>query len=165
MGNAVFEAGRDTLAFARRLTLGLLDGFEGDAWFHRPFAGANHALWTLGHIAWADDEFLEKLKGRSPQLPPKWYELFAMGSTVEDEAGAYPDPKELFDALAVQREDLLAWFASMNDEQLAAPLPDDWKSFAPNFGAVMSSIAWHEGFHAGQLSVIRKSLGMPRKFG
>ena len=50
----------------------------------------------------------------------------------------------------------------MDEQQLLTPLPDEMSSFAPNFAAVMSSIAWHEGFHAGQLSAVRRSLGLPR---
>ena len=33
-------------------------------------------------------------------------------------------------------------------------------TFAANLGMLMTSIAWHEGLHAGQLTVVRKSLGL-----
>ena len=52
----------------------------------------------------------------------------------------------------------------MSDDQLASPLPEDFKTFAPSLAALPSSIAWHEGMHSGQLTMIRKSLGIGRKF-
>ena len=64
-----------------------------------------------------------------------------------------------------RRHELLAWFREMPTGQLISPVPEDWKSFGATPGILMSTLAWHEGLHAGQLTVIRKSLGFVPKFG
>ena len=48
----------------------------------------------------------------------------------------------------------------MSDAQLRSPLPEGFTGFATSFAALMSSLAWHEGLHTGQLTVVRKSLGL-----
>ena len=53
----------------------------------------------------------------------------------------------------------------MPTEQLISPVPEEWNSFGANYGILMGTLAWHEGLHAGQLTVIRKSLGIVPKFG
>ncbi|MCZ6816774.1 MAG: DinB family protein, partial [Planctomycetota bacterium] len=60
---------------------------------------------------------------------------------------------------------LVAWFLSMSGERLAAALPEDWQVFAKSYGVLINTIAWHEGMHAGQLTVIRRELGLGPKFG
>ena len=64
-----------------------------------------------------------------------------------------------------RRATLIDWFSAMGADELAEPLPDDLQAFAPNRAALMPSIAWHEGFHAGQLTAVRRSLGMESMFG
>ncbi len=44
-------------------------------------------------------------------------------------------------------------------------LTDDLQSFAPSHAALIPTIAWHEGMHIGQLTVIRKSLSLDPVFG
>ena len=53
----------------------------------------------------------------------------------------------------------------MSGERLAAALPEDWQVFAKSYGVLINTIAWHEGMHAGQLTVIRRELGLGPKFG
>ena len=72
---------------------------------------------------------------------------------------------EIKAGLQLARESLLAAFQSMDEQQLQGPLPDDLKGFAPNVGGAMLSLAWHEGFHAGQVSAVRRDLGLPNAMG
>ena len=67
--------------------------------------------------------------------------------------------------LDASREDLLAWFSSLPEAELYAPLPDELQSFAASPAVLMSTIACHECLHAGQLTTIRKSLGLTPIFG
>ncbi len=165
MSNPVFESGIAALNFARQTTLGLLEGVPEDKLTHQPCAGANHALWIVGHLGYADLMFLTHVAKKSMESPEDWAKLFGMGSVPLPEASAYPALGELKDALADNREALLGWFASMSTEELAKPLPEDFKSFADNHGMLMTSLAFHEGLHAGQLTVVRKSLGIAPMMG
>ena len=49
---------------------------------------------------------------------------------------------------------------SLTDEQLAGPPPEGFQKFAPTLGNILMRLLWHEGMHYGQLTVIRKSLGL-----
>ena len=165
MSNLVLENGIAALNHARQQTLGLLSDVPQDKLTHQPCAAGNHAIWIAGHIAYADDVFRSNLGNKPARCSDNWVKLFGMGSTPQADAGVYPSLSEVRNALADNREGLLAWFGSMNAEELAKPLPEDFRTFAANFGMLMTSIAWHEGLHTGQLTVVRKSLGLAPKAG
>ena len=165
MSNPVFESGIAALKFARQTTLGLLEGVPEEKLTHQPCVGANHALWIVGHLGYTDLMFLIHVGKKSIESPENWPKLFGMGSAPKPDASAYPALGKLKDTLADNREALLAWFASMSADELAKPLPNDFKSFASNHGMLMTSLAFHEGLHAGQLTVIRKSLGIAPMMG
>ncbi len=165
MSNLVLENGISALNFARKWTLEWLSDVPQDKLTHQPCAAGNHALWIAGHIAYADDVFMSNVGKKPARCSDSWVKLFGMGSKPQADAGAYPSLDEVTNALADNREGLLAWFGSMSAEELAKPLPDDFKTFAANQGMLMTTIAWHEGLHAGQLTVVRKSLGLAPRSG
>ncbi len=165
MPNPILESGLAAMAFARRNTLAFVEDVPDEKLCHQPVPGANHAAWVLGHLAYSDDVFVSGVGGRPVKCSEAWQKQYGMGSTPTASRSAYPSKAELMDQLAARRADLVAWFQSLNEEQLAAPLPEGWTDFAPNQAAFPAAIVWHEGMHAGQLTVVRKSLGIPPKMG
>lgn len=159
------DGGLAALEFARGATLKLAADIPEDKMTHRPQPGANHAAWLLGHLAYADDGFHAKLSGNPSQLSENHAALFGMGSEPTDDADAYPSKAELIATLEKTHATLVEWFQSLDEEKLASPLPEDWAMFGPNHAAVASTLAWHEGMHAGQLVEVRRSLDLPRAFG
>ncbi len=159
------EVGIATLKFSRSATLKLLESIPPDARVLCPVQGANHATWIAAHIALTDDYFLKTLGGLPGKLPESWEGLFGMGSKCESSADAYPAWDEIIAVMHERRTTLVGWFCAMDADELAKPLPDDLQMFASNRAALMPSIAWHEGFHAGQLTAVRRSLGMESMFG
>jgi len=164
MASNVIENGLAALKFARDATLGFLEDIPRDKVCHQLTAGGNHALWITAHIALTDDDMLSGVGGRKRRCPADWTKLFGMGSKPVGDLGAYPSYDEIKQALHERREELAAWFKSLSDAQASAPLPKDFEFFAPNQAALASSIAWHEGLHAGQLTMIRRDLGIAPKF-
>ncbi|MBU0641554.1 MAG: DinB family protein [Planctomycetes bacterium] len=164
MAEMVLTNGLVAIGFARRATLGLLEEIPADKACHQIFPGANHALWIVGHLAAGENSFLTSLAGVTTDFPAEWNDLFATGSTPHPDPGKYPTLTEVRAQLDRRREELIRWFKDMSDEQLAAPLPAEYEAFARNHAALLPSIAWHEGLHAGQLTVIRKALGLPPRF-
>jgi DNA-binding transcriptional ArsR family regulator/uncharacterized damage-inducible protein DinB len=159
------EVGANALGFARGITLMLLEDIPDDKLTHRPGAKGNHAAWIMGHIAVADDGFRKSLGAGQPVLPESWNELFGMGSQPKDDPAAYPSRDELRGGMERARNALLEWFRSLDNTQLAAPLPENLRPFAPDVVTLMSNLAVHESFHAGQLSAIRRSLDLPHRIG
>lgn len=160
--SSAFEIGKATLDLARRSTLKLVQDIPPDKLTFQPAPNTNHTLWVLGHLASTDNFFLTSFAKLDPVIEESWNELFGMGSEPTDDPQSYPSPGEVKAGLAKARTALAAWFQSMDEHQLLSPLPDEMSSFAANFAALMCSIAWHEGLHAGQLSAVRRSLGLPR---
>lgn len=165
MSNPILDNGLVALEFARRTTLTLVEEIPQDKFCHQPFAGANHPLWNLGHLAVTDDYFMNELAQRQRGCPEGWWQMFGMGSEPKASLGDYPPIQEVQEAMHQRREEFIGWFKSMDEKALSGPLPDQWKGFARSYGALMSTVGCHEAMHAGQITVIRKSLGMKPKFG
>lgn len=164
MTQSLLDTGLHALEFSRGALLALAEDIPPDKWCHQPAPGLNHALWVLGHVAWADDFFLGALDGQPTKLGERWSREFGMKSTPRPSLAEYPSVAEVKAGLAAARDRLRSWFQSMNAAKLATALPQDFLNFAPKFGALMFSIAWHEGLHTGQLTVCRKSMGLKPKF-
>ncbi len=161
MANLACEAGLAAMAYARGTTLRLLEDIPEEQYLHQPVDGANHALWVVGHLAYADDYFLGAFDVRPHKLPAQWHtDLFGQGSVPSGEASVYPGMAEVIERLAGLRGEVIGWFEGMSPTELAAPLPDDWKECGPTFAALIGAIACHESLHAGQLTLVRRSLGI-----
>ena len=159
------ESARAVLEFARRATLKMVQDIPADKLCTRPIDKTNHALWVLGHLAVTDNWFASTLGKRESVIDESWGPLFGMKSEPSDDAAIYPPFDEIKDGLERARASLLSAFESMDEQQLLAELPEELKGFAPNVGGVALSLAWHEGFHAGQLSAVRRSLDLPFTMG
>jgi uncharacterized damage-inducible protein DinB len=159
------QVGLNRLNFARFATSAILADIPEEQWCFQPFPGANHAMWLVGHLAVIDDLFLSRLAGRPSSYPEGWAQLFASGTKPLPDPGAYPSPDLVRQFFAQHRQELVSWFASRGEAELAAPPPDELRKFGQSVGELMASIAWHEGWHGGQLAVVRKTLGLGPKFG
>ena len=98
-------------------------------------------------------------------MPQSWTDACGYGSEMSSDPSKFPGIGDIKDRLASLREELRNYFKSLDTDQLAAPLPDDFKDFAPNHAGMMNAAACHEIMHAGQITMIRKALGLPRVFG
>ena len=165
MSNPILEYGLSNMAFTRGALERLYSDFPKDKLCHQPFPGANHALWTMGHLATADEHFLQKIGNRPTTKFNDLQSIFFMKSTPSPNLKDYPPFEDVQTYFRDARERLVAYFRSLTPEQLSEPLDSQMKQFAADRAMLMRSIAWHEGFHTGQLAVIRKSLGLNPAFG
>lgn len=145
------------LKMSRMNTLGILKKIPEEHMLLRPVPGGNHALWIIGHLANVDDETLMLLSGDAPRLDSTWKENFATGSTVRDGADGYPAPAELRKVFSSLRKDFSRWFDSLDEQQLLTTLPGRFEGVGDHL-AMCGFMAWHESYHCGQLSVVRKAL-------
>ncbi|MFQ5501703.1 MAG: DinB family protein [Phycisphaerae bacterium] len=165
MANHLLDTGMAALSFSRQATMSLIDTLSEDQFLHQPIAGANHAMWIMGHLACSDEYFLNKLGGKPFDKFEAWETKFFMKSKPTANASDYPPIAEVKEALAYGRERLVGWYGTLDEATLLSPPPGDLKDFAPTHAALLSTMAWHEGLHMGQLTVIRKSLGLAPVFG
>jgi uncharacterized damage-inducible protein DinB len=138
----------------------LFDAIPADQFLHQPCSGANHALWTLGHLATVNQYFLKALAGRDGAVFEKYKEMFFAKSLPSPDIASYPPIEVIREYFKTSRAAFRSWVESLSDEQLTAPPPEGFQKFAPTLGNVLMRLQWHEGMHYGQLTVIRKSLGL-----
>ncbi|MEZ6318538.1 MAG: DinB family protein [Phycisphaerales bacterium] len=161
---AVVVPGLEGLAMSRGFLKMLLEGLTAEQMMTRPCAKGNHGMWIMGHIAWTDDSFLQGLGGQASGIPASWNGLFGMKSEPSDDASAYPSRDELMGAMEDRRAALVAWLSGLNEAELIKPIEGDMAQFARTLAQVPSSLAFHEGMHAGQLSMARRAAGLAPMF-
>ncbi len=144
---------------ARWMTHKLIDGLSDDELFAQPCAGANHAVWVIGHIAVTDDFFLSALGGEPSGVPESWNGLFGMNSEPSADRATYPRTDELLKVFEDRRAALKAWLGSRSESALLEPVEGDLAKFSATRAELPASLAFHEGFHAGQISVARRHGG------
>ena len=164
--NLAVENAKAVLNLSRDITLKMIDGIPADKACHRALPNTNHAIWVLGHAATTDDYFRTTLgESQTRVTDASWDGLFGGGSTPSDDPSGYPTLDELKNKAEESRTAFVKWYESLSEEQLTQPLPEGYEFFAPNHAGLANSVAWHEGLHAGQLSAIRRDLGLPNAMG
>lgn len=134
-------------------------------WTHQLYPGANHALWFAGHMAVTDDFFLTAIDpSRSTGLPDLG-DRFGMGSKPTGNPQDYPPPELVLTAMRERRAVLLGLLETLGEADFERPSQGAAASFLPTWGDVFATALWHEGLHAGQLSMVRRALGHPPVMG
>ena len=146
------------------MTTSLLEDFGPKSdWLQQSHPGTNHALWITGHLALADNLFASKFRPEVDHKPDGWEELFWFGSQVTGETDRYPEPEAVRQYFDGRREILISVLKELSLAELSQPPPPAHArspiAGAPNIGQAFFFIAYHEGMHSGQLSVIRRGLG------
>ncbi len=146
---------------ARQLSEDYLASFQSpQQWTHQVSPGVNHALWFAGHMAMADNYFLSLVSPSRAKTLDGFESRFGMKSQPTANAADYPPTAEVLAAMRDRRAALLAALDELTDEQLAQPVPKPSQMFT-DLASVFELAIWHEGLHAGQVSLARRALGYP----
>ena len=124
----------------------------------RAIDGGVHLAWILGHLAWSEAGVLNKFVLEKENPMKHLGKACRMGSTVVDDAGAYPSKAEALKLLEQVRSDTLKFLETVSEEDLDKPVKDAPPEFK-NWGSVLALIASHEAHHNGQISIIWRQLG------
>lgn len=155
----------DVLAFARSLSDSLFKDFPEGNWTHQPSPTDNHALWVLGHLAITDAWYCGVVGASGATMPDGYDAMFGMGSKPVSDSSKYPKPAEVRKLFETNRAALAAWLQSASAAALDQPLKEKTGGFMADAVDGAFKLAWHEGWHAGQLASVRKALGLPRVMG
>jgi len=148
------------LRFSSAFAGQMLDEFQNDEdWVSRPHDKANHALWFMEHIGVADNSMIGMLDPLKMDPRSDMKELFGGRSTPSNDLSDYPPPAEVRAWKDDRRQVLLKLVADLSDEDLDRPTPDSAPPFMPDVGTALQFMAWHEGLHAGQITVPHRALG------
>jgi hypothetical protein len=167
---AACDHGMHTMGSIRWLTTKAVSDLTGEQWMRQVSPGTNHILFNVGHLAAVDASMLKVAGG--PPLPPsrgvpESYEaLFAPGCKPSARAADYPDPAEVLNVFGRIRQELLAHLSALPAERLLDPVPNErLAGVCPTLAHLPGFLAMHEGTHAGQILLIRRSLGLPGVLG
>ena len=140
----------------------LLAAFKSpEDWTHQVFAGANHALWFAGHVGVVDDFLIAVVDPTKARKMPLFEGAFGRGSQPTNRPEDYPLADEVLAYMRERRKVFLELLADQSDDSLSRSTPESTPGFLPDVASVFELASWHEGLHAGQMSVARRSLGHP----
>lgn len=134
------------------------DGITQEDSLIHPKPNGQNFNWVLGHMVKVRNEILG-LIGKKPLYEEGKFHIYTPKDFVAADALDVSELRESFNAL--QRE-LEEGVQSMTAEKLRQPA-----SFTPKedtkdtIGSLLTTIMWHEAYHAGQLGILRRLAGRP----
>lgn len=155
----------DAVTFSHGFLVKIIDSFPADRRTYQTSRADNHVLWTLGHFCTTYEWICGMLKEGGTKFPAEYQALFGMKSEPKPDAKLYPSYDELRKNFDRSYDAFIAAFQATSDADLVKPTVSDSGGFVPNRLAVMQIVTWHDGWHSGQLSTLRRSLGLPSVFG
>jgi hypothetical protein len=101
------------------------------------------------------------LDGKPATLGEMYDKLFGYGSKPTSDASMYPALDEVRRIHDEQFQRVIRAAKAMSDADGLGPTASDSGGFAKNKLDVLYKCIWHEGWHQGQISTLRRSLGLP----
>jgi uncharacterized damage-inducible protein DinB len=141
----------------------VMTGFPEDKATYQSHAHDNHLLWTLGHMAATYAWLVGMFEGKI-DLPDGYMTLFGYGSKPSADASQYPSFNEVRRVYNDAFDQLMSAIKSQSDADLMKPpfssegKDNSW--FGKTRLEVLIRINHHEGWHHGQLSTLRRALGL-----
>ncbi|MCK6477627.1 MAG: DinB family protein [Phycisphaerales bacterium] len=131
--------------------------------------GGNHALWTLGHLAYLESQLPRIILGPSgePSRYDHWATLFATGTAPKTDGSQYPTFDEVLRACRVLRAQTLALLDQVGEANLderPKAVPPGFEDAMRTCGHAFMLIALHQMVHYGQLTDVRRVAGLPPAF-
>lgn len=157
------NSANEAIAYALTTGRALLKRFVADLsekeYLHRAAPNANCAAWILGHLALSDRNVLKRLGAPLPELPAGFEHRFSQKEGCP-QAEEFGDATKLIGVFDEHRNRLIAAVRAAGPEVLDKPL-DKAHPLFKTVGEVANFMALHSVMHAGQISMIRRSLGRP----
>jgi hypothetical protein len=160
-GPSAKAAAIENMIFAHNFVIRACEGFPDDKLCYQNCPADNHPLWTLGHLATGYDWFAGLLDGKPSQLSEETQKLFGGAGKPQPDASVYPPLGEVRATCDAAWKRMLRAAQNTSEADLSAPPATPAGSFASDRLTVINRTAWHDGWHAGQVSTLRRSLGLP----
>jgi hypothetical protein len=130
-------------------------------YLHRTSPTANCAAWTIGHLVLTERRCLGTFGLASlPPLPDGFEKAFGRDEGCP-QASSFGDVSVLMPLFDRHRELLIDTVRRATQEQLDAPLETPRPPRFVTVGEQALFMATHVAMHAGQITLIRRSLGRP----
>lgn len=150
--------------WAHDMTGKLCAGFSEHQMHAQPSPTDNHLIWQIGHLATGYGWFASLLDGKSPAIGEPYDKLFGFGSKPTDSPAAYPSHADVRRVHDEQFNRFVKAAARLTDAEGLTPAINS-NGFAKNKLDVIYKCVWHEGWHHGQISALRRAFGLPGVMG
>jgi uncharacterized damage-inducible protein DinB len=131
-----------------------LEGITPEESLHAPEPGGNSLNWVLGHLVWGRNQIFQLL-GKPPIWDPEKIARYARGSApVEEGDSAAESLEEIRAVFEKTQGPLLEALRSCSAEQLAAA-----NEKGQTLVQQLAQLGFHEGYHGGQIGLLRRLLG------
>lgn len=137
-----------------------LDGLSNEESLFIPQPSGNCANWVLGHIVNTRNLIL-LLAGGTPVLAGEEGAPYRRGSEAIHAGDKVLDLATLRGLLDDSQQQLIPALAAMSDETLAQPVPEQYRR-PPLTGSIVDALTrmhYHEGYHNGQIGLLRRLAG------
>lgn len=138
------------------------DFSEDDAKF-MPAEGSPHLNWILCHLAVSADQMVSKISGRPQTFSPELHAAYKGGSKCRADDGM--TRKEAWRLFTKANEATISFVKNYDERQLSEDLPGEPMPPFKTKGDFVALLGAHGYWHFGQLTVIRRMLGKPARFG
>lgn len=146
------------LEFARSYSHGVLKGIPDDKYTFQPSKTDNHVSWVLGHLTGTQAWMAGVLKIGDLGVPKDIAEAYGMKSKPTPQVTHTPE--QLRDAFEKAHAAFINWYKAADEAALKQDLSAATNGFASDPIDAAHKIAWHEGFHMGQVANVRKALAI-----
>ena len=149
------------LTFTKNLLVRYVQDLSPEEYLHRPVPAANCVAWLLGHLTLVDRRTIGACFGAEnlPALPEGFEKQFSRGPGCP-QAGEFGDVTRLLPLMLIHRDLLIEKTRTATPELLGRDMEKPHPMFATP-GEMISFISAHCAMHAGQITIIRRSLGRP----
>lgn len=152
------------LQWARQYSLELIESVAEENWYTVPTGMSTHLAWQVGHLAVAQyGLMLFRQRGRAEGdigLMPGWLrKQFGRGSHPQPWGPGMPERSELLERLSAIHQQSIDECLQCSVENLREPCDIPYCVYPTKLGALMLAPI-HEGIHAGQIGLVRRSLGL-----
>ena len=130
-------------------------------WFKNPGADSNHLMWLMGHLVVHRGHTLKML---GVDYENQWATLFARGTDRLADA-EYPTIEAMRDAWQDVSAQLAAALQQPPADALAKEAPKGPPTFDGKLSGTVAFFAFHDTYHVGQVSYLRKWLGYGQTVG
>ena len=130
-------------------------------WFRAPGDDSNHLMWVAGHLVVHRAAVLKYL---GADWGASWAPLFKRGAqrTADEE---YPSIEEIRSAWQQVSEKLFELLGRPPEEELSKTARPGPPSFDGQVSGQVAFLAFHETYHVGQVSYLKKWLGYGQTVG
>lgn len=120
-----------------------------------PAGDSNSILWLVGHLANTRCRLLEML---GVDRAPRWPEFFSRGANPADR-DKHPALDEVLSEWRDVSASLSKRLEEIGDAELSAKCPRDFPIADKTMRGAITFLAYHEGYHVGQMAYLRKLFG------